>query len=109
MEGATGLLKSCEPTKPLDPDGDLAEHLEEVERFIEEEAGELGRWSGAGAGTHHAVARVCSSTVTALRRLHDAAVRLRWAVLEHDADLAEVSSQSYAPSEINKLIADLES
>ncbi len=27
----------------------------------------------------------------------------------HDANLAEVSSQSYAPSEINKLIADLES
>lgn len=109
VEGATGLLKSCEPTKPLDPDGILTEHLEEVEQFIEEGVGELGRWSDAGAETHHAVARACSSTVTALRRLHDATVRLRWAVLEHDANLAEVSSQSYAPSEINKLIADMES
>ena len=43
--GATGLLESCEPREPLDPDGHIAVIFEVAEQIIEEAVEEMDRWS----------------------------------------------------------------
>lgn len=104
VEGATGVLESCNPKKPLDPDGALALRLEEAERFFEETVEDPESWL-----VKKPVTRSCSSIATALRRLHDATVRLRWAIMEHDADLSKASRKTFDASNIEGLIADLRS
>lgn len=99
--GATGVLESCEPEEPLDPEGTFKATLETAEGIIEEVAEDMGGWLGADAETGRGeascekpVARACSLTAAALRRLHGATVRLRWAILEHDANLTGASFRS---------------
>ena len=45
--------------------------------------------------------------VRALQKLHDSMVELRWAVIEHDADLEEPEGKEI--DNIEELIADLRS
>ena len=45
--------------------------------------------------------------IVALQKLHDALVDLRWAVIEHDADLEEPEDKAF--DNVDDLIADLRS
>ena len=45
--------------------------------------------------------------IGALQKLHDALVDLRWAVIEHDADLEEPEGKAF--DNVEELVADLRS
>ena len=116
VQGAAEMLESCDPVKPLDPKDEMASSVEEAEDAIALLIEAMERKRSAafndpalGGQDERRVIDAYTNTIKALSGLHDAAVRLRWAVMEHDADLAPTSGRTYHASEIEKLVADLDS
>ena len=111
VQGATGILESCEPDAPIDADGSLTGMVEEAQGEIEELVAMLNSARSEVASSERIVGahrrdiqRAYSDAISAFTALHEAAERLRWTILEKDADLS-TKSETFTSAE--SLIASL--
>lgn len=99
--------------EPLDPTGALASPAASAEAVVKEAISVLRELDDALEGPafsgEHAEAMSDSSqdAIHALEKLHDAMVDLRWAIVEHDADLEEPEDKAFKT--VEELVADLKS
>lgn len=105
-------LKSCDHRASLDADDVAAESLEEVEKGLRDLYADFRDRMRAARkddrlNGHHedAVVGEYQRTLELLETLHDATTELRWALMEHDADLDEVTGEF---DDANELIAYLD-
>ena len=128
VDGATNLRNNAETSesaimqvlavlqnggfeKPLDPTGALASLAVSAEAVVKEAISALREHDDALEGPafsgEHVEAMSDSSqgAIHALERLHDAMVDLRWAIVEHDADLEEPEDKAFET--VEELVADL--
>ena len=107
----TRLNESGGCDKPLDPDGKLARLSKKVEDKVKEFILAIQMLDGEFDGSmiraedSAAVSVSYEEAVVALQKLHDVMVDVRWAVMEHDADLEEADSKVFKNAE--DLVADL--
>ena len=95
--------------EPIDPEGKLAPKSVSAETVVKKTIVALQALDGAMLPAEHAeeVSVNNKEAIGALQKLHDALVDLRWAVLEHDADLEEPEGGAFNSAE--DLFADLRS
>ena len=105
----THLAKTGGYNKPLDPTGKLTPKSVRAEAVVKKIILALQEvdWSAFSAGHAEEMSERSEEAIVTLQKLHDAMVDLRWAVLEHDADLEE--SEGEAIDNVDDLIADLRS
>ncbi|CAI06900.1 hypothetical protein [Aromatoleum aromaticum] len=92
------LICKAEPQDEIDPDDITADTIHNAENAIERliEQFRIRRQSGVKdrelGGEHEAcVLSAYDETIEAFQHLHSAMTALRWAIMEHDADLSPVS------------------
>ena len=101
----------CE--KPIDPADKLATISAAAEAAVKKTIRALqgyeGAWEGASISAEHAedVSEGNKEAIVALQKLHDTMVDLRWAVIEHDADLEEPEGEAF--DNVEGLVASLKS
>ena len=104
---AGGHAEAIDPTDKLASISASAEAAvkETILAFQEQD----GAWCGPSVSPEHAEEMSVSNdeAIGALQRLHDAMVDLRWAVIEHDADLEEPEGEAF--STVEDLAADMRS
>ena len=102
VKGASGIIESCDTDQLVDTDGTLVPAIEEGERvfkrFVDimqskqkcafEDPDLKGSFSKR-------VISAYSRMIEALKMLHDACSDLRWAIIDHDAELAPVNPQTF--------------
>jgi hypothetical protein len=105
----THLAKTGGYDKPLDPTGKLTPKSVRAEAVVKKTilAFQEINWSVLPAEHAEEMSERSEDAIVALQKLHDALVDLRWAVLEHDADLEEPEGE--AIDNVDDLIADLRS
>ena len=97
--------------EPLDPTDSLASLAASAEVSVKKAISALRgldhAFEGSAFSGEHVEAMSDSSqdAVHALERLHDAMVDLRWAIIEHDADLEEPEDKAFET--VEELVADL--
>ncbi len=98
VQGAAEMLESCDPVKPLDPKDEMASSVEEAEDAIallievmERKRSAAFNDPALGGQDERRVIEGYSNAIEALKRLHEAAERFRWAVMNHDARLSKIS------------------
>ena len=106
------LTESGEYEDPYDATGSLATTSAEAEGLVKEAILALQKLNPKfGKSFSVEDAEVLSGSnedaISALQRLHDSMVDLRWAIAEHDADLEEPEGK--ALNNVEDLIADLRS
>jgi len=111
VQGASELLEVCSSERIIDPDDELTSTIEQVEEAIERTIAMMVRKRSSAlkddklnGHNEMRVTEAYSHAIKAYEALHDAAVRLRWAIMEHDADLSPVSD---AYENVEDLIASL--
>jgi len=114
MAVALNLIETvnhCERQTMIDPEGDGADSGEKAEAALREAVVQLENKRAAAVadpelnGDHeNAVVDEYTRTIEAAKNLHDALATLRWAVMEHDADL---DSSEEATTDAEDLIARL--
>ena len=111
VQGAAEMLESCTPVHPIDPDDRIASSIEKAQDAIMSLIEAMERKRAAAfsdpelAGQdERRVLESYSNAIEALKRLHEAAERLRWAVMNHDARVSPVSEPF---GSVDELIADL--
>ena len=98
---------------PIDPTGDYGLRASSAEAVVKHSIStlqEIGETLGASdiSDEHmEAMANSKESVILAFQKLHDAIVDLRWAVMEHDADLEEPEPEVF--ENVDDFIADLKS
>lgn len=94
---------------PLDPNGKLTPKSVSAEAAVRETILALHNldWSRLPAEHAEEVSERNGEAITALQKLYDALVDLRWAIIEHDADLEEPEDKAF--DNVDDLIADLRS
>lgn len=101
----------CE--KPIDPADKLATISAAAEAAVKKTIralqGHEGSWEGSSISAEHAedVSEGNKEAIVALQKLHDSMVDLRWAVIEHDADLEEPEGEAF--DNVEGLVASLKS
>jgi hypothetical protein len=107
------VIISCEPETEIDPDDSICEALENWEKVLKEtidilKAKLLSARHDPELQGEREENVVCEydNTIKTFSDLHDAVVNLRWAIMEHDADLSPVTGSFTNP---NDLIAHLNS
>ena len=105
----TFLTESGGPEEPIDPTGELAPKSISAEAVVKKTILALQSLDGSMLPKEHAeeVSVSNQEAISALQKLHDALVDLRWAVIEHDADLDEPEGKVF--DNVEDLIADLRS
>ena len=99
--------------KPIDPADKLATISAAAEAAVKKTIRALqeyeGAWEGSSISAEHAedVSEGNKEAIVALQKLHDSMVDLRWAVIEHDADLEEPEGEAF--DNVEGLVADLKS
>ena len=99
--------------EPIDPTHKLAALSASGEATVEKVISAIHEmddvWEGSSISSEHAedVSVSNEEAIGALEKLHDAMVDLRWAVLEHDADVEEPEGQAF--DNVEDLVADLRS
>ena len=107
------LAESGGYEEPIDPANKLASMSASAESAVKETIRAFqeldGAWEASSMSTDHAGDVFVSNeeAVGTLQKLHDAMVDLRWAVIEHDADLEEPEGQAF--DNVEDLVADLRS
>ena len=110
------LARLAEPAgydEPIDPTHKLAALSASGEATVKKVISAIhemdGAWEGSSISPEHAedVSVSNKETIGALEKLHDAMVDLRWAVLEHDADVEEPEGQAF--DNVEDLVTDLSS
>lgn len=97
--------------EPIDLKGKLVRKSASAEKFVKESIRSLQDLRGTVKDPKirkeatEAMSGGIMEAIGALQRLHDSMVDLRWAILEHDADLEEPVSEAF--NDIEELIADL--
>lgn len=95
--------------EPIDPTGELTPKSVSAEAVVKKTILALQALDGSILPKEHAkeVSVRTEEAIDALQKLHDALVDLRWAVIEHDADLEEPEGKVF--DNVEDLIADLRS
>ena len=107
------LSESGGGEKPIDPADKLATISAAAEAAVKKTIrvlqGYEGAWEGSSISAEHAeeVSEGNKEAIVALQKLHDSMVDLRWAVVEHDADLEEPEGEAF--DNVEDLVADLKS
>ena len=103
------LAKTGGYDQPLDPTGKLTPKSIKVEAVVRKTilAFQEVDWSRLPEEHAEEMSERSEEAIVALQKLHDALVDLRWAVLEHDADLEEPEGK--ACGNVDDAIADLRS
>ena len=107
------LAGSAGYDEPIDPTHELAALSASGEVTVKKVISAIhamdDAWEGASISPKHAedVSVSNEETIGALEKLHDAMVDLRWAVMEHDADLEKPVNRVF--DNVEELIADLQS
>ena len=103
------LAKTDGYDKPLDPTGKLTPKSVTAESVVRKTILALQEvdWSVLPAVHAEEMSERSKEAIVALQKLHDALVDLRWAVLEHDADLEEPEGKAF--DNVDNVIADLRS
>ena len=98
-------------SKPIDPENTLASLGASAEGVVKEAIAAVRDIAGALDGETFPdedfkdMSKTSEEAIAALRSLHDRMVDLRWAVLEHDADLETPDGKTY--DDVEELVADL--
>lgn len=98
-------------SKPIDPENTLASLAASAEDGVKEAISAVRDFADALEGSTFTgedtreMSRASQEAIGALRSLHDRMVDLRWAVLEHDADLETPDDKVY--DDVEELVADL--
>ena len=99
--------------EPFDPEGKLASLSAEAEATVKETLlalqeinGVVGK-SSIFAEDADTMAGSIEDAIYALQKVHDSMVDLRWAVIEHDADLEKPENRVF--DNVEELVADLKS
>ena len=94
---------------PLDPKGELTPKSVSAEAAVRKTILALQELDCSMIPAEHAeeVSERNGEAIAALQKLHDALVDLRWAIVEHDADLEEPEDKAF--ENVDDLIADLRS
>ena len=98
-------------SKPIDPDNTLEPLAASAEGVVKEAISAVREIADAldeapfFAEDAEAASSASEEAIGALRSLHDRMVDLRWAVLEHDADLETPDGKVY--DDVEELVADL--
>ena len=105
----THLAKTGGYDKPLDPTGKLTPKSARAEAVVKKTILALQGvdWSVFSAEHAEEMSERNEEAIVALQKLHDVMVDLRWAVLEHDADLEEPKGKAF--DNVEDLFADLRS
>ena len=99
--------------EPFDPEGKLASLSVEAEATVRETLLALQEINGVVEKSLHfakdseAMSGSIEEAICALQSVHDSMVDLRWAVMEHDADLEKPENRVF--DNVEELIADLQS
>lgn len=101
------LAKTGGYETPLDPTGELTPKSVAAEATVKKTLFALQEvdWSVLPAEHAEEMSARSEEAIAALQKLHDALVDLRWAVLEHDADLEEPEGKTFG--NVDDVIADL--
>ena len=98
-------------SKPIDPENTLSSLAASAEGVVKEAISAVRDLADAldgptfpGEDTQE-MSKAGEEAIGALRSLHDRMVDLRWAVLEHDADLETPDGKAY--DDVEELVADL--
>ena len=101
-----GTIKSCKPATPIDQDkihaGNLGKSEDIIRVFIgimEDKKRSALRDKSLNGDLEDSVVTEYENTIALMSRLHDATTELRWAILEHDADLEEPTGDVYKSAE----------
>lgn len=105
----THLTKTGGYDKPLDPTGKLTPKSVRAEAIVKKTILALQEIDWLVFSTAHAeeMSERSDEAIAALQELHDAMVDLRWAIIEHDADLEEPEVEAF--DNVEDLVADLRS
>jgi len=109
----TEFIKSCDRKAEIDRDDEISACILLAEKNVRGLVEFLSRKRQAAlddpglTGSHEkTVVSEYNQTIEKYSELHDAMLDLRWAIMEHDADLSKVS-RDYA--DVEELIKDLDS
>ena len=98
--------------EPFDPEGKLASLSVEAEATVKETLlalqeinGVAGKPSIFAEDDAETMSGSIEEAICALQSVHDSMVDLRWAVMEHDADLEKPANRAF--DSVEELIADL--
>ena len=98
-------------SRPIDPENTLSSLAASAEGVVKEAISAVRTLADAldratfPIEDAEEVSRACGEAIGALKSLHDRMVDLRWAVLEHDADLATPDGKVY--DDVEEFVADL--
>lgn len=109
----TDFIKSCDRRAEIDSDDAISKCILEAEKSVRDLVEYLSHKRQAAVddpeltGRHETtVVSEYNQAIEKYSELHDAMLDLRWAIMEHDADLSKVS-RDY--TDIEELIKDLDS
>ena len=105
-------IKTCDRIKPIDVEDKLTGTIEGVEGRLNDlynlliSKREVARKAAELDGPDkELVVDEYTSAITAVADLHNSMADLRWAVMEHDADLEKDTGTTY--TDVNKMFADM--
>ena len=107
------LLESGGHSEPIDPANKLSDVSISAENIVKKAIDAFreldGAWERSRIADEHAaqVFEGNAEAIAALQELYDAMVDLRWAVVEHDADLERPKGKAFA--NVKDLFADIKS
>lgn len=109
---AAEAIKTCDYEKPIDTEGKLAGIIEDTEAGLNDLYNKLisKRQAARKAAEldgedKELIVDEYTSAIAAIADLHNAMTDLRWAVMEHDADLEKDTGKTYA--DVDKMFADM--
>ncbi len=108
------MIASCAPVKVIDPDNSIHDIVVQAEARLSQVVSILSAKRQSALddpelrGEHEeTVVSEYGQTVDAIKILHDGMVELRWAIIEHDADLDATIGKAYSSAE--ELVKDIHS
>ena len=115
IEKVASSIKSCERTRPIDPDNIVTSAVLTSEEtsialynILLEKKGHALAAAELDGDNKDAVVEAYNNSITAVADLHNAFVDLRWAIGEHDADLEEPTGKPLStPGKISEYLDGL--
>lgn len=108
------IITSCAPVKAIDPDNSIHDIIVQAEARLGEVVAVLSRQRQSALddptlrGEHEeTMVSEYDQTISAIKMMHDGMVELRWAIMEHDAELDATVGKAYSSAE--ELVKDLHS
>lgn len=102
VKAATGIVESCDVEQQVDTDGTLVPVIEEGERVFRQfvsrmESKQKSAFEDPELKGHYSerVIMAYANMIEALKLLHDACSNLRWAIIDHDAELEPVDCRTF--------------